>query len=51
MDRRELEKLMDKYRQEMLEFQRKNNLSGYSSTVKPIEAKISSTSRWTSVIG
>ncbi len=35
MDRRELEKLMDKYKQEMLEFQRKNNLSGYSSTVNP----------------
>lgn len=29
MDRRELEKLMDKYKQEMLEFQRKNNPSGY----------------------
>jgi hypothetical protein len=25
MDKRELEKLMDKYKQEMLEFQRKNN--------------------------
>ncbi len=35
MDKRELEKLMDKYKQEMLEFQRKNNLSGYSSTVNP----------------
>ena len=35
MDRRELEKLMDKYKQEMLEFQRKNNLSGYASTVNP----------------
>lgn len=33
MDRRELEKLMDKYKQEMLEFQRKNNLSGYPSAV------------------
>ena len=29
MDRRDLEKLMDKYKQEMLEFQRKNNISGY----------------------
>jgi hypothetical protein len=35
MDKRELEKLMDKYKQEMLEFQRKNNLSGYSATVNP----------------
>ena len=35
MDRRELEKLMDKYKQEMLEFQKKNNLSGYSSSVNP----------------
>lgn len=35
MDRRELEKLMDKYKQEMLEFQRKNNLSGYPSPVNP----------------
>lgn len=35
MDRRELEKLMDKYKQEMLEFQKKNNLSGYPSTVNP----------------
>ena len=35
MDRRELEKLMDKYKQEMLEFQRKNNVNGYSSTVNP----------------
>lgn len=31
MDRQELEKLMDKYKREMLEFQQKNNLSGYPS--------------------
>ncbi|MBQ2974635.1 MAG: hypothetical protein IJE19_09795 [Clostridia bacterium] len=36
MDRRDLEKLMDKYKQEMLEFQRKNNISGYpGSSVNP----------------
>lgn len=29
MDRRELEKMMDRYKQEMLEFQRRNNISGY----------------------
>ncbi len=29
MDKREMEKLMDKYKQEMLEFQRRNNTSGY----------------------
>lgn len=29
MDRREMEKLMDKYKAEMLEFSRKNNTSGY----------------------
>lgn len=33
MDRQELEKLMDKYKREMLEFQQKNNLSGYPSSV------------------
>lgn len=29
MDKRELEKLMDKYKKEMLEFQKRNNISGY----------------------
>lgn len=29
MDKRELEKMMDKYKKEMLEFQRRNNISGY----------------------
>ncbi len=29
MDRREMEKLMDKYKAEMLEFSRRNNISGY----------------------
>lgn len=29
MDRRELEKMMDKYKKEMLEFQRRNNITGY----------------------
>ena len=29
MDRREMEKLMDKYKAEMLEFSKRNNISGY----------------------
>lgn len=29
MDKRELEKLMDRYRKEMIEFQKRNNISGY----------------------
>lgn len=31
MDKRELEKLMDRYRREMIEFQKRNNISGYPS--------------------
>lgn len=34
MDKRELEKLMDKYRKEMVEFQRRNNISGYPSVTE-----------------
>lgn len=33
MDRREMEKLMDRYKAEMLEFSRRNNMSGYPSQV------------------
>lgn len=33
MDKREMEKLMDKYKAEMLEFSRRNNMSGYPNAV------------------
>ncbi len=33
MDKREMEKLMDKYKAEMLEFSRRNNMSGYPDAV------------------
>lgn len=33
MDKREMEKLMDKYKAEMLEFSRRNNMSGYPDSV------------------
>jgi len=33
MDKREMEKLMDKYKAEMLEFSRRNNMSGYPDTM------------------
>lgn len=33
MDKREMEKLMDKYRAEMLEFSKRNNMSGYPDSV------------------
>ncbi|MBQ2841675.1 MAG: hypothetical protein IJE72_01410 [Clostridia bacterium] len=33
MDKRELEKMMDRYKQEMLEFQKRNNISGYPSGI------------------
>lgn len=33
MDKREMEKLMDKYKAEMLEFSRRNNVSGYPESV------------------
>ena len=32
MDKRELEKMMDRYRREMIEFQKRNNISGYPSS-------------------
>ena len=34
MDKREMEKLMDKYKAEMLEFSRRNNMSGYPDTME-----------------
>lgn len=34
MDKRELERLMDRYRKEMIEFQRRNNISGYPSATE-----------------
>lgn len=33
MDKREMEKLMDKYKAEMLEFSKRNNMSGYPDTM------------------
>ena len=33
MDKREMEKMMDKYKAEMLEFSRRNNMSGYPNSV------------------
>jgi len=33
MDKREMEKLMDKYKAEMLEFSRRNNMSGYPDSL------------------
>ncbi len=39
MDKREMEKLMDKYRAEMLEFSRRNNMSGYPSSVERSDDK------------
>lgn len=35
MDRREMEMLMDKYKAEMLEFSRRNNISGYPQSDQP----------------
>ena len=34
MDKRELEKLMDRYRKEMIEFQKRNNISGYPAQME-----------------
>lgn len=39
MDKRELEKLMDRYRKEMIEFQRRNNISGYPSAEESTDAR------------
>lgn len=37
MDKKEIEKLMDKYKREMLEFSKRNNLSGYPSSLEENE--------------
>ncbi len=40
MDKRELEKLMDRYRREMLEFQRRNNISGYPTAGESTDERV-----------
>lgn len=40
MDRREMEKLMDKYKAEMLEFSKRNNISGYpNANNQPVDER------------